>query len=894
MWLAAGVQTRRWPGLAFVIVLFLVAQSLSGGVLNPTPIQLGTSLYSFCTGDLEPDTGAWNKSNPFAPSSSEKCAPRHPGGLVLTLDDKAHLESWWQFREEFLERGIRLTLFIDRTETLDEVAWEWLQAFQEDGHEIAAHGANHESVIEHIDAGGSAKSFVEQRVLPEIIRFQEHGINVTSYAYPNGHRTPESDALLLEYFQIIRGTDRWYGSDDIPRISPNSDAGLVIGLSTDREYNGIEKLLNRLELNAGTGGVMITYGHRLDEDDNPYHTTNPSDLFALAEKAQLLGIPLMTISELAQPGHKEGVEHMYQFLRHGSIETANSMLDNCWNLPRFDEICFVGDSPTWREDPYDENYWRFVFYSLRPMRHLLHAWESTGDIVYRDRLIELLYDFNEDHKTSPWVYYHEADKHGAAFRGLMLVEIRWTLAHDSVLSVKEAIMIDNLIHETGIYLADEANYQGGYNHGFSQAAALLSISANHPKMANTYEFDRLARLRIDGLMSQTIGSDGVLIENSPYYHFYIMEKVGEIAAWADRNEVDVPNSIELKLPLMVSYATRIAHPDGSLPLLAASIPSNGMESGGMAAFISDSEFDWARSQGKSGSPPKTLDAWFDSSGQFVWRSSWLDDKNQTAHLVFDAGPYRTTHSELDASNFVWWAGLPILIDPGLYSYESSEIRDFFRGSLAHNVLTIDRIDQHEGAPEIFHQPEISNSTTNSPTSTSFSTPNAGCAYTLHSLSLGDIERWVCAIGNHSLLIIDRVVSESTRDFDLWWHLDDELLAAVNGSGWDIYDGDELVSRVVTLSSDSTSLEVIRGREEPLQGWVANSYESMIPATVLHGDSRGTEWASATLFSVGEVRPELYGNITHSNTLLRIETVEGSRQVTIPAFGSINGFKLETI
>jgi peptidoglycan/xylan/chitin deacetylase (PgdA/CDA1 family) len=888
------VQTQRWSGPALVILLLLTAQSMSGGVLNSTPIQLGTSLDSFCAGAMVEETGIWNASNPFAPSSSEKCAPRHPGGLVLTLDDKAHLASWWEFRQEFIERGIRLTMFIDRTETLNEVAWEWLQAFQEDGHEIAVHGAEHESLIEHIEAGGSAASFVEQRVLPEIIRFQEHGINVTSYAYPNGHRTPESDALLLEHFRIIRATGRWYGNDDISRISPNSDAGLVVGLSTDREYNQIGKLLNRLEMNAGTGGVLITYGHRLDGEDNPYHTTNPSVLFALAEKAQQLGIPLMTISELAQPGQKEGVEHMYQFLRHGSIETANSMLDNCWNLPRFDEICFVGNTPTWREDPYDENYWRFVFYSLRPMRHLLYAWESTGDIVYRDRLVELLYDFNEDHKTSPWVYYHEADKHGAAFRGLVLVEIRWTLAHDSVLSIEEAKMIDDLIHETGIYLADEANFQGGYNHGFTQAAALLTISTNHPKMANTYEFNRLARLRIDGLMSQTIGSDGVLIENSPYYHFYIMEKVGEIAGWADRNGVDLPNSIKSKLPLMVAYATRIAHPDGSLPLLAASIPSNGMESGGMAAFIGDSEFAWARSQGEFGSPPTTLDAWFDSTGQFIWRSSWIDDKNQTAHLVFDVGPYRTAHSELDASNLVWWAGRPILIDPGLYSYESSEARDFFRGSLAHNILTIDGLDQREGAPEIFHRPNASVSISNPLSSSPLATTNSACAYTSHSLSLGTIERWVCAIGNHSILIIDRVESDSPKNFDIWWHLDDGLLASVNNSGWDIYDENELICKAVTLNSGSASWEVIRGRDKPLQGWVANNYESMVPATVLHSQERGVMWASATLFSIGNVTPHLYGNITHSNTILKIETDEGSGQVTIPAFGSINGFKLESI
>ena len=75
----------------------------------------------------------------------------HQKFLVNTLDDRKHLQSWWNNRDLFLEHDLTLTMFIDRTSGLNETEWGWLKQFQTDGHEIGVHGSNHSSVTDFLE-----------------------------------------------------------------------------------------------------------------------------------------------------------------------------------------------------------------------------------------------------------------------------------------------------------------------------------------------------------------------------------------------------------------------------------------------------------------------------------------------------------------------------------------------------------------------------------------------------------------------------------------------------------------------------------------------------------------------------------------------------------------------
>ena len=76
-------------------------------------------------------------------------------------------------------------------------------------------------------------------------------------------------------------------------------------------------------------------------------------------------------------------------------------------------------------------------------------------------------------------------------------------------------------------------------------------------------------------------------------------------------------------------------------------------------------------------------------------------RSDNIHLVFDAGPLGypsiAAHGHSDALSFSlaigkdWW-----LVDPGTYSYHTdAEWRDYFRGTSAHNTLTVDGQNQSQ-------------------------------------------------------------------------------------------------------------------------------------------------------------------------------------------------------
>jgi hypothetical protein len=82
---------------------------------------------------------------------------------------------------------------------------------------------------------------------------------------------------------------------------------------------------------------------------------------------------------------------------------------------------------------------------------------------------------------------------------------------------------------------------------------------------------------------------------------------------------------------------------------------------------------------------------FPDGGYYVMRDGWHDRAN---YLLFDCGPHGADncgHAHADALAIEVVAnGRPVLVDAGTHTYTGShELRDWFRGSSAHNVLFVD-------------------------------------------------------------------------------------------------------------------------------------------------------------------------------------------------------------
>jgi len=160
--------------------------------------------------------------------------------------------------------------------------------------------------------------------------------------------------------------------------------------------------------------------------------------------------------------------------------------------------------------------------------------------------------------------------------------------------------------------------------------------------------------------------DGGHYERSPVYHLVVLRDLLEVDA-------AVPGSVPPDLlERMRGFAAALARPDGS------------------PALFNDGTLDLAPRLELPASPDGL--ALFPETGYAVWRRG-------DVWLAFDCGPpsppFLPAHAHADALSFqLWVRGRPVVVDPGMPTYEAGAERDWFRGTRAHSTVAVDG-DQFE-------------------------------------------------------------------------------------------------------------------------------------------------------------------------------------------------------
>ena len=201
------------------------------------------------------------------------------------------------------------------------------------------------------------------------------------------------------------------------------------------------------------------------------------------------------------------------------------------------------------------------------------------------------------------------------------------------------------------------------NHVIRNARALVLGGA---AFGATRLLDRGLGLLARELPAQIL-SDGGHYERSPVYHLVVLRDLLEIDA-------AVPGSVAPEvLGRMRRFAAALLRPDGE------------------PALFNDGTLDLAPRL-ELPSAPQGL-AIFPETGYAVLRrgSVWL---------AFDCGPpspaYLPAHAHADVLSFqLWLDGEPVVVDPGMPTYEAGAERDWFRGTRAHSTVTVGGGDQFE-------------------------------------------------------------------------------------------------------------------------------------------------------------------------------------------------------
>jgi hypothetical protein len=229
-----------------------------------------------------------------------------------------------------------------------------------------------------------------------------------------------------------------------------------------------------------------------------------------------------------------------------------------------------------------------------------------------------------------------------------------------------------------------------------------------------------SRILIEALPMH-VQEDGVYFEQSSYYHRYTTDFYIHFLLLARANGFALPNQVENSLALLLDHLMYITRPDGTTPLFGDDDggrlmpldqrPANDFRATlatgsvlfkrGDLKFVAGEaaeELPWllgvdgvSQFDSITARPPEKLSKGFYQGGYFVMRDGWSRD---SSYLLFDCGPHGALncgHAHADALSIDLAAnGQTMLVDPGTYTYTGSKkLRDWFRGSRAHNTVTID-------------------------------------------------------------------------------------------------------------------------------------------------------------------------------------------------------------
>ncbi len=363
----------------------------------------------------------------------------------------------------------------------------------------------------------------------------------------------------------------------------------------------------------------------------------------------------------------------------------------------FNGESFVLDSPVdWLSNPSDDIEWQILLHKFYFAPGLIREWLNTGESRFKRCFVELL---------SSWVRQVPVDfiASDVTARRLQNWTYAWYLVRQA--QCRDAFTRDfrHLLGESVHAQADAVanDLAPSRNHRTLQLYALLVASLGFPDQRFSQELRPFAiRELVDNIRNDLL-DDGVHCEQSSDYHHLVLRSYLLFWRLARLNGFTLPEDIPTRLNKALDFSLHLHRPDGLIPALSDADSHSYLELLDWAAeSLNRSDCAFVASRGNVGCPPAESCKLFDASGHVIMRSGWEEAApfDQARYLVLDAGPVGAgNHGHMDALSVEAYAyGRPLIVDPGRFTYYEGGDTDWrarFRGTCAHNTVTVDDLDQ---------------------------------------------------------------------------------------------------------------------------------------------------------------------------------------------------------
>ena len=605
-------------------------------------------------------------------------------------------------------------------------------------------------------------------------------------------------------------------------------------------------------------------------------------MLARAERSGLLRAPAVPAPDLAVTAkpwvHRDPGVNPERYLA-AADEIARGRLD-LFALRELE----VGVPPRWNRDPKtgieaplvygklldyrDPNLVGDIKYLWEPNRHLqlvslAQAYALSGKRRYYDALVEQLESWFIacPYALGPnWASALEA--------GIRLVN--WALAWQLVQPIDDADFKSRWlrsVYEHAHFIRHWFSaHSSANNHLLGEATGLFVAALTWPHWPELAEWGRQAKAILEREALAQNAPDGVNREQAVWYQQFVLDMLLTCLLAAKANGEPFSAAYEQRIEAMMDYLAAIMDVGGNVPMfgdaddgyLVRLDPGPGFapqhSALGLGALLFrrgdfklkagalDDRAHWLLGAGAA----SQYDALQAEATRLPVRQSFPQggyyilgaDLGTPAEIraVVDAGPLGYTtiaaHGHADALSFTLSVGgREFLVDPGTYAYHTQERwREYFRGTVAHNTVRIDGLDQSEQGGNFMWVKHA----------------RAGCGLWLSSSEKDTFEGWhdgylrladpvkhcrLLALDKRArrLLIEDSLTMAEEHEVELLFHCAEECRVDAVAQGYLIErDG---ITLELALPPEGTA-EIYRGSLSPLSGWISRGFDRRQPTSTL--------------------------------------------------------------
>jgi Heparinase II/III-like protein/Heparinase II/III N-terminus len=500
----------------------------------------------------------------------------------------------------------------------------------------------------------------------------------------------------------------------------------------------------------------------------------------------------------------------------------------------------LGRTPDWVNGGLvDDMEWRIEWVKLYEGLDLAHAYALTGEADYLTAWEDLVESFCDQvpvgtdvadvsaRRLQNWLYAWRRFAEAPTFTGLR----------------------PGLAQRLAQRIADDAehlrcNLTAQRNHRTLELYALLIVGLSLPDSDSGLAAFALEQLG-ENLLTD-VWSDGVHRECSTDYHCIALRSYLGAMCNARAAGFDLPHGYVERVSLALDFAMHIQRPDGMTPSFSDGDTVDFRELLALGAELLDrDDLRWVATGGQVGEPPVAVDATFPVGGYLTARSGWAAGPAGYGHqrfMMMDAGPIGDGgHGHYDQLSIELHAhGHSLVVDPGRYTYADTPWRHRFKGSAAHNTVTIDGLDQTPYRPGSPKKPTSQARIIRRVSHEAFDAIEAEVTSPQHEVVH---TRRVLFPQREFWVVHDHVRGDTDHRYEARWHLPAEAEGQVtvvrNSNQTTVFTpaGNLVVPAALTVAI------------EP--GWVSPSYGTLHRAPVVVVSAGGTEADIITVLSPGD-------------------------------------------